>query len=194
MNLSTANDSVRTRTERSVVATLAITDSDTRARVGAALAHTARQVTVGAQGSDVLITDCATTARNCADRTVLVLPATATRDEVSALGRTGIGGFIDAESLFTELVPAVLSVGRGLRWVSPVIGARLLQGPPPQLPPLTGRECQVLDHIAEGHSNVEIAESLVISVRTVKHHVTNVLMKLGARDRAHAVALALRFR
>jgi DNA-binding NarL/FixJ family response regulator len=62
-----------------------------------------------------------------------------------------------------------------------------------QLPiPLTGRELQVLKHIALGLSNKEIATSLSISVETVKEHVQNVLRKLGARDRTDAAVRAIR--
>ncbi|MFK4729110.1 response regulator transcription factor [Agromyces mediolanus] len=55
---------------------------------------------------------------------------------------------------------------------------------------LTGRERDVLDGMALGRSNAELAESLGISVPTVKTHVSNVLAKLGARSRSHAVAIA----
>lgn len=59
---------------------------------------------------------------------------------------------------------------------------------------LTPREHDVLERVAVGSSNLEISQALHISVRTVKHHVSNVMSKLGARDRAHAVALALELR
>lgn len=55
---------------------------------------------------------------------------------------------------------------------------------------LTGRERDVLDGMALGRSNAELAEALGISVPTVKTHVSNVLAKLGARSRSHAVAIA----
>jgi len=58
--------------------------------------------------------------------------------------------------------------------------------------PLTGRELQVLRHIAFGMSNKEIARSLKISVDTVKEHVQNILRKMGFRDRTHAAVWAVR--
>jgi len=58
--------------------------------------------------------------------------------------------------------------------------------------PLTGREIQILRHIAFGMSNKEIARSLKISVDTVKEHVQNVLRKMGFRDRTHAAVWAVR--
>jgi DNA-binding CsgD family transcriptional regulator len=59
---------------------------------------------------------------------------------------------------------------------------------------LTPREQQIVELVAEGMSNAEIAGKLFVTVRTVKYHVSNVLQKLGARDRAHAVALVWRMR
>jgi len=57
--------------------------------------------------------------------------------------------------------------------------------------PLTRRETQILTYIAEGHTNKEIAHILEISEQTIKNHVSAILRKLNANDRAHAVALAL---
>jgi two-component system, NarL family, response regulator DegU len=58
--------------------------------------------------------------------------------------------------------------------------------------PLTKRETQILTYVAEGNSNKEIAHILSISEQTIKNHVSAILRKLNANDRAHAVALALR--
>jgi DNA-binding NarL/FixJ family response regulator len=58
--------------------------------------------------------------------------------------------------------------------------------------PLTNRETQILTYIAEGNSNKEVARILSISEQTIKNHVSAILRKLNANDRAHAVALALR--
>jgi len=58
--------------------------------------------------------------------------------------------------------------------------------------PLTYRETQILNYIAEGNSNKQIARILEISEQTIKNHVSSILRKLNANDRAHAVALAMR--
>jgi two-component system response regulator DegU len=58
--------------------------------------------------------------------------------------------------------------------------------------PLTNRETQILNYIAQGNSNKQIAYTLDISEQTIKNHVSSILRKLNANDRAHAVALAMR--
>ena len=57
---------------------------------------------------------------------------------------------------------------------------------------LTTREREVLHNVMEGFSNREIAGQLFVSPETVKTHITNIMSKLGARDRTHAVVLAIR--
>ena len=59
--------------------------------------------------------------------------------------------------------------------------------------PLTSRETQILNYIADGNSNKQIASILQISEQTAKNHVSNILRKLDANDRAHAVVLAIRY-
>ena len=59
--------------------------------------------------------------------------------------------------------------------------------------PVTSRETQVLNYIADGNSNKQIASILQISEQTIKNHVSNILHKINANDRAHAVALAIHY-
>ena len=58
--------------------------------------------------------------------------------------------------------------------------------------PLTQREKQILNHVANGHTNKQIANLLLISEQTIKNHVSAILRKLNANDRAHAVVVAIR--
>jgi DNA-binding NarL/FixJ family response regulator len=91
-------------------------------------------------------------------------------------------------------------VAGGDALLAPAITKRLIgefarQRPLPSTPPevldrLTPRETEVLRLVAEGLSNAEIADRLVVSTETVKTHVTRTLTKLGVRDRAQAVVLA----
>ena len=115
--------------------------------------------------------------------------------------RAGASGFLLKDVPADDLVDAVRVVHRGEAVVAPRITRRLLDrfarqlpatttAPPTPLPTLTEREHQVLLLVARGLSNAEIAAELVLSETTVKTHVSNVLMKLGLRDRVQAVVLA----
>jgi DNA-binding NarL/FixJ family response regulator len=99
-----------------------------------------------------------------------------------------------------QLVDGIRSVGNGDALLAPSITRRLIEefvrsGPataerPAALDELTARELEVLQLIARGLSNAEIAKELFVSETTVKTHVAHVLMKLGLRDRVQAVVLA----
>jgi DNA-binding NarL/FixJ family response regulator len=115
--------------------------------------------------------------------------------------RAGASGFLLKDVPADDLVDAVRVVHRGDAVVAPQVTRRLLDrfarhlpaavtSSPSPLPQLTEREHQVLLLVARGLSNAEIAAELVLSETTVKTHVSNVLMKLGLRDRVQAVVLA----
>ncbi len=115
--------------------------------------------------------------------------------------RAGASGFLLKDVPADDLVDAVRVVHRGEAVVAPRVTRRLLDRFARQLPSsttsssaplpsLTEREHQVLLLVARGLSNAEIAAELVLSETTVKTHVSNVLMKLGLRDRVQAVVLA----
>ncbi len=108
----------------------------------------------------------------------------ATGDELaSTIRRAYSGEYPINESLMTRprVAKHILNQFRGF--------TRTLEG---VAAPLTRRETQILTYIAEGNSNKEIAHILEISEQTIKNHVSAILRKLNANDRAHAVALALR--
>lgn len=109
--------------------------------------------------------------------------------EVMAMGATG---FLDKAAPFEDFVDAIHRVSRGELVVSPRFLpalARRATGPDDEL---TRRELQVLQLLAEGRSTAEVAEELVLSVNTVRNHVTRVLAKLGVRSRLEAVNVAVR--
>ncbi|MFI5498202.1 response regulator [Nocardia asteroides] len=119
-----------------------------------------------------------------------------------ALGalRAGASGFLLKDTPPEDLVSAIRSVAAGDAVVSPKVTKRLLdrlvaEDPaglrdPGVLDVLTAREREVLEQIAAGRSNAEIAAALFLSEATVKTHVGRVLTKLGLRDRVQAVVLA----
>lgn len=114
---------------------------------------------------------------------VACLSKRATADELaSTIRRARKGEYPINESLMTRprVARQVLNQFRGM--------GRTMEG---IVAPLTNRETQILTYIAEGNSNKEIARILEISEQTIKNHVSAILRKLNANDRAHAVALAL---
>jgi DNA-binding NarL/FixJ family response regulator len=114
--------------------------------------------------------------------------------------RAGASGFVLKDIEPTDLVQAVHVVARGEALLAPSVTRRLIaefarrpdpsRRVPPRLAELTEREREVLVQIARGLTNDEIAEGLVISPATAKTHVSRILSKLDARDRAQLVVIA----
>ena len=106
--------------------------------------------------------------------------------------RAGAAGVIFKDVEPRDLASAIRSVHAGHTLLQPDVAAALMAPDPAATSPLTARERDVLAEIAEGRSNREIARSLSLSEKTVKTHVSNVLMKLGVADRTQAALLAVR--
>lgn len=114
--------------------------------------------------------------------------------------RIGASGFMLKDAPADELIRAVRVVAAGDALLAPSITRRLIEdatrrrasvkAKPPRLRELTAREHEVLELIAKGMSNAEIAERLYLAEQTVKTHVGKVLAKLQLRDRAQAVVIA----
>jgi DNA-binding NarL/FixJ family response regulator len=115
---------------------------------------------------------------------------------ISSALRAGIQGAISWDATPQEIESAVHAVNAGLVVMTPGTIAELLpdpQGFAEELPePLSGRELQVLDLLAEGLSNKLLAHRLNISEHTVKTHVASIFAKLGASSRTEAVSQAIR--
>ena len=104
--------------------------------------------------------------------------------------RLGAKAFVVKHAAGAELVDAIRAAARGETYVNPVLGARLAaepEGPPGGLTP---REIDVLRLVAAGHTNPEIADKLVISIRTVETHRAAIHRKLNTASRAEVVAFA----
>jgi DNA-binding NarL/FixJ family response regulator len=115
--------------------------------------------------------------------------------------RAGASGFLLKDVAPTDLIAAVKVVAAGESLLSPAVTRRLIEKfvigtpaaePAMSLPPLTDRERDVLNAVARGLSNVEIAAEMFVSYSTVKTHVSHLLTKLDARDRAQLVMIAYR--
>jgi DNA-binding NarL/FixJ family response regulator len=101
----------------------------------------------------------------------------------------GASAYLLKEAMADELVAAIRKAHSGKRVIPPNVATRLAEFSPRA--DLTAREQEVLQHVARGLGNKEIAEAIGRSAETVKAHLENIFRKLGASDRAHAVTLAL---
>jgi DNA-binding NarL/FixJ family response regulator len=118
--------------------------------------------------------------------------------------REGAKGFLRKDVSLTQLVSAIETLATGGTFLQPALTESLmkgmdsrpsLSGPAPALvEPLTPRETEVLRLMAAAYTNREIADALGTAEGTVKIHVSNILGKLGARDRTHAVLRSLEMR
>jgi len=136
------------------------------------------------------------------DVRVLVLTTFDGDDEVFPALRAGAVGYLLKDATASRLVEAVQAAARGESVLQPSVATKLiarvsqLPDPPavprpqPLVDPLTERELDVLRAVADGLSNREAAGLLFLSEGTVKNHVTNVLAKLGVRDRTQAALRA----
>ncbi|GAA1901884.1 response regulator transcription factor [Streptomyces sodiiphilus] len=131
---------------------------------------------------------------------VLMLTTFDVDDYVYEALRAGASGFLLKDAPPADLISAVRVVADGQALLAPSVTRRLIadfaRRPAPRRDPalrlngLTARESEVLELIARGQSNAEIAGALVLAEQTVKTHVSRIFAKLGLRDRAQAVILA----
>lgn len=129
---------------------------------------------------------------------VVVLTMFQDDDSVFAVMRAGARGYVLKGADQGVLLRAVRAVANGESLFSPEVAARLTKffaslepaSRPDLFPELTEREREILSFIADGQTNAEVAERLVISVKTVRNHVSNIFSKLQVADRAQAAIRA----
>jgi DNA-binding NarL/FixJ family response regulator len=127
---------------------------------------------------------------------VLVLTTFDEDDYVARAMRHGAKGYLLKDTPSDELAAAIRAVQKGYTHLGPGLFDKVMMAPsetpllPPEIKELTPRELEVLQLIAMGKSNREIADTLFISERTVKNHVNSILRRLNLRDRTQAAILA----
>jgi DNA-binding NarL/FixJ family response regulator len=146
------------------------------------------------------VVDEGLTAQNGQPIGVIILTTYHIDDNVYAALRAGASGFLLKDAAPAEIVNAIRSVVAGEAWLDPAVARRLIDEfaarPEPHTPTpaemaqLTPREREVLSLMARGLSNADVAMELFISEATVKTHLARVMMKLGVREKAQAVAAA----
>jgi DNA-binding NarL/FixJ family response regulator len=131
---------------------------------------------------------------------VVILTTFEQDDYIFGALSAGASGFLLKRTAPEDLIAAIHTIAAGDSLLSPSVTSRVIERmarqPAPdtsrdaRLDELTPRECEVLELVARGRSNGEIAAALVIEESTVKTHVKRILAKLGARDRVQAVIFA----
>ena len=128
---------------------------------------------------------------------ILVVTLFEDDDSVFAALRAGARGYVLKEANEVEVLRAIRTVGNGDAIFSAPIAQRLISffaapRPEPALPfpELTEREREILHVIAQGRSNAEIAQSLAISLKTVRNYISSIFSKLQVADRAQAIVRA----
>ena len=118
-------------------------------------------------------------------------------DSVFAAMRAGARGYILKGADQSDMLRAIRAVARGEALFGPSIATRLMNyfarpvsSPPQAFPELTAREVEILELIAQGLNNPEIAQRLTISLKTVRNHVSNIFNKLQVTDRVQAAIRA----
>jgi len=129
---------------------------------------------------------------------ILVITMYEDDDSVFAALRAGARGYLLKGSDKAEIVRAIRAVDSGEAIFGPTIAHRLMHffatqlppAPPTPFPELTDREREILSMIAQGWSNTQIASRLVVSLKTVRNHVSNIISKLEVADRTQAIMRA----
>jgi DNA-binding NarL/FixJ family response regulator len=124
------------------------------------------------------------------DAKILVLTSFDGDEDIHAAFEAGASGYLLKHSSGDQVIPAVRALMQGGRWIPPEVGEHLAARQRGEV--LSGREKEIVRHLALGEANKEIGAAVGISEQTVKSHVKNILAKLHVRDRTEAVTVALR--
>lgn len=131
---------------------------------------------------------------------VIALTVCDEEDKIMQVLQAGAKGYFLKDVEPEKLIDAVRNVVKGQSFIHPRVADKILNQFNDLMEakkkekdhPLTIREMEVIEHIAEGLTNKEIADKLYISEKTVKNHITNILRKLGLRDRTQVALWAIK--
>jgi DNA-binding NarL/FixJ family response regulator len=140
----------------------------------------------GRDGTDILIA----LRGEFPESRIIVLTNSDGDGDIQRAMRAGAAAYILKSMPKDELLEVIRTVHTGRRHVSPEVAARLAEHLGDD--DLTARELEVLQLIRDGHRNKQIADKLNIAETTVNFHIKNLVDKLGANDRTHAVTIAVR--
>jgi two-component system NarL family response regulator len=136
------------------------------------------------------------------DAAVVLLTGSESEEDMVAAIKGGARGYILKDMPFDDLVGAINNIANGGAAISPGMAGKLFDATRQLLrhqelvgarkPTLTGREIEVLGHVADGNTSRQIGDVLFISENTVKNHIRNILDKLGLHSRNEAVLYAIR--
>lgn len=130
----------------------------------------------------------------CPDARIIMLTVSAEREDLEGALRAGAHGYVLKGVSARDLADIVRGVASGENYVAPGLAASMLRRamqprPADPLDELTVRERQIVELLGEGLTNREIGKRLFIAEKTVKHHMTQILQKLGVRNRLEALLL-----
>jgi len=130
--------------------------------------------------------------KSSSDTRIIVLTMQSEPAFVRSALQAGASGYVVKHSAAKELVDAIRTAMKGETYLNPSLGARLAAAPDAGAAPdeLTPREIEVLGLLAQGYMNPEVAQQLVLSVRTVETHRANIQRKTGISTRAELIAYA----
>jgi len=135
-------------------------------------------------------------AQSCPHIAIVMLTMFEDDDSVFAAMQAGARGYLLKGALRNEILTAVRAAAAGEAIFGPALAKRMMvyfsqvRASDRPFPELTGRERDVLELIAQGRNNAQIAEQLVLSPKTVRNYVTSIFDKLQVADRAHAILRA----
>lgn len=124
---------------------------------------------------------------------LMILSSFLLEEEVNLAFNAGVLGYVTKDTNGNELIEIIRHISQGNQYLSPEVILLLDQNSMGEYrPPLSNRELEILQIVAKGQSNKEIAHHLGLSENTIKNHIKSILVKLDANDRTHAVSEGLK--